>query len=151
MRLNLLIILLVTFSQNCFSQGYKSKSKDSIVLMFVNSKEVLETGFKHCNKPDTGVLIILDPNQLLANSDIKTWFGHPVEIISNGKLIDSLQLFDAHYLLKNSSTYFVLRESKSKNSTMLYIHHPFDNLLSYARLRRISSGYILEQIKSGVI
>jgi hypothetical protein len=119
--------------------------------MFLNSKDVIEKGFKHCTKPDTGVLIILDPNQLLANIDIKVWFGHPVEIISKGTIIDSLQFFDAHYLLKNRNNYFVLRESKSKNGAKLYIHHPYNNLLSYARLRRLNSFYILEQIHSGVI
>ena len=119
--------------------------------MFLYSKDVSEKGFKHCSKPDTGVLVILDPNQLLANSDIKSWFGHPLEIISKGTLIDSLQFFDAHYLLKNRRNYFVLRESKSKNGAKLYIHHPYDNLLSYARLRRLNSVYILEQIQSGVI
>ncbi len=43
--------------------------------MFLNSKDVIEKGFKHCSKPDTGVLIILDPNQLLQILTLKYGLG----------------------------------------------------------------------------
>jgi hypothetical protein len=90
-------IFLVTFSINSFSQGYRSTSKDSIVLSFMNSKEVMENEFKHFNKLDTGIFLIFDPDKLLVNLNITDWFGHPVQIINKGTLIDSFKIFDAHY------------------------------------------------------
>jgi hypothetical protein len=144
-------IFLVTFSINSFSQGYRSTSKDSIVLSFMNSKEVMENEFKHFNKLDTGIFIILDPDKLLVNLNITDWFGHPVQIINKGTLIDSFKIFDAHYLFKDRKNYFIVRQLKLKNSVTLVIHHPYDNLFNSAEIKRKNNMYFIEQIESGVI
>lgn len=151
MKLFYLTIFLVTFSINSFSQVYRSTSKDSIVLSFMNSKEVMENEFKHLNKFDTEIFIILDPDKLLVNVNITNWFGHPIQIINKGNLIDSLQNFDAHYLLKNRKNYFVIRQVKLKSSVTLFIHHPYDNLLNSAEVKRKNKIYFIERIESAVI
>jgi hypothetical protein len=118
--------------------------------MFINSKEVIEGAFKHCHKPDTGILIILDVNNLLANCNIRELFGHPVQIVNRGKLMDSLRRFDAHFLLSGRSNYFVLREGKSSNEVKLFIHHPYDNLLCYGFLKKKKTGYYIIKFEIGV-
>jgi len=74
----------MTFGYNSFAQDYKAKSKDSVVSIFINSKEVTEVAFASCQIPDTGFLIILDVNNLLADSKIEYWFGHETKVISHG-------------------------------------------------------------------
>jgi hypothetical protein len=136
---------------NAEAQKYFAPTKDRIVSIFVNSKEVIEEAFKPCHIPDTGTLIILDVNNLLANFNQKEWFGHPVEIVKQGKLLDSLKSFDAHFLLKSRSNYFVLRETKSSKETRLFIHHPYDNLLCDGVLKKKKEGYYIIEFQSGVI
>ena len=145
-----LFFLTFTLSQNIFSQTIKSNNKDSLILLFINSKEVLD-GFKHCHKPDTGILIFLDPDSLLTNINVSSWWRHSIIVITKGELIDSIKRFDANYVIKNRNNYFVLRERKSVGEDYLLIHFPYNNLFTQAIIKKIKKTYVISNIKSGVM
>ena len=146
-------VLFIFFSIEilCYGQTQLIKSKDSILSVFLLSKEV--TGdMQKCNieSPD-GVLYILDPNKICIKSNLNIWLNLSVQIISSGKLIDSLNQFEANYFLATRRNYIVIRESKSKNGIKIYLHHPSDNRIIYARLNKTKKGYSLGRFYFGVI
>ena len=149
-KLLLLFLALAQLPLLSIGQQIKTTSKDSIVISFINSKEVID-GFKFCHKPDTGILIFLDPNKLLRKELIARWWGHPVEIITEGELIDSIKNFNPNYVIKNRNNYFIVKEVQSETGVRLYIHAPYTNLICYASIKKIKKKYYLGKIGSGVI
>jgi hypothetical protein len=145
-----IVISIFIFSLSIKAQTIESTNKDSIVFLFINSQEVI-SGFKYCRKPDTGFLVILDPDSLLIRLNPTTWFGHMISIINSGELIDSINRFDPNYVIKNRNNYFILRTAESPYGTELFIHAPYTNLYSLAVIKKKKKIYQLGKIECGVI
>ena len=132
------------------AQSYKAYSKDSIVKLFITSEKVVDR-FNRCKVSSSDALLILDPNRLLDNENIKAWLGRDLRIVNSGSIIDSIKMYDAHFLFKNQNNIFILRERTFNKETILSIHFPYSNIIMTARLRKDKGIFYLDKFESGVL
>ena len=141
------IYLITTF--NLFGQ-IESASKCEILSYLINSKEV-DSWFKQFNKFGDSTIVFLDPNNLFDTCKISKWKGVQIRFASKGELIDSVSKYDFHFVIKNRFNYYLIREIKVNSETTLYFHRGYDNLVSYAKIKKRKNRYYLEKIINSVI
>lgn len=107
--------------------------------------------FNRCKVSNSDALLILDPNQLLEKENIKTWLGRDLRIVNTGSIIDSIKMYDAHFLFKSQNNIFILRERTFNKETTLSIHFPYNNIIVTARLRKGKGIFYLDKFESGVL
>src|SRR4051794_24846389 len=104
-------ILLTMISPWATGQTIMSRNKDSLILIYLNSKTVLDNFFKTA-KFTNDTLIFLDPKKILKNVNLTTWKEHPIKIITKSPLIDSINTFGVDNVLKKRNDYFLLEKFK---------------------------------------
>ncbi|HET7118653.1 MAG TPA: hypothetical protein VFI29_19310 [Hanamia sp.] len=131
------------------AQKTEAKNMCNALEIFLNSKEVCYH-FRKCNLDDS-LLIILDLNNISEGCTIDHWRGLRAVILRKGPLVDSLQKFDAYFLLKNRCNYFVLMSEKEKKSVnSVYIRQGCSSLASGVKITMINRTFYLGKIKNDI-
>ncbi len=143
-------IICVWQSLTGLAQNYKAFAKDSIIHLFITSQKVVDR-FNHCNVAPTGVLLILDPDNLLGKANFSTWLGHDLKIVNTGPIIDSIKKYEPYFVLKNQNNVFILREYNFNKQKSLRIHFPYNNIVVEARLKNIKGTFYLDKFESAVL
>jgi hypothetical protein len=144
---NLLIFLLCNVSM---AQKVKTNSMGKALVEFINSQKVIDN-FKHLSNQQDSLIVLVDLKNIINGYPINTWRGYKVTVLKNGSLVDSLKLFDAHYLLKNRCDYYVLMSRmENKNVTAITLRHPCTNVVSNIKITEKNHLFYLGKIENAV-
>lgn len=132
------------------AQKTKFKNKEKALTEFINSPEVINNFKNWSHKKDSSVVFV-DLRNIINNDTLTQWQGLNLTVLKDGSLVDSLKLFDAHYLLKNRNNYFVLMSrEESKNSTIVTLRHASTNIVSTVTITEKNRQYYLSKIENAV-
>lgn len=149
-KLILINIFVFFLCYASMSQRVKMNSMGKAVVEFINSKKVIDNFKDLCNQQDS-LIVIVDLKNVINEYPINTWRGFNVTVLKTGSLVDSLKLFDAHYLLKNRCNYYVLMSRKeSKNITAVTLRHACTNVVSNIKITERNHLFFLGKIENAV-
>ena len=133
-----------------FAQKTKFNSMGKALTEFINSAKVINN-FKDGNHQQDSLLILIDLNNVTNGYPITTWKGFNVSVLKDGPLVDSLKLFDAHYLLKGRWNHYVLMSRKeSKTVTVIALRHACTNVVSNVKITEKNRQFYLGKIENAV-
>lgn len=132
------------------AQKVKMSSMGKALSEFINSKKVIDN-FKYLNDQQDSSIVFVDLKNVANDYSFNIWRGFKVTVLKSGSLIDSLKLFDAHYLLKNRCNYFVLMSRKErKNITAITLRHACTNVVSNITITEKKGLFYLGKIENAV-
>ena len=148
LTLSTLLVFLTCITS--MAQKVKSNNMSKGLAEFIDSKKVIDN-FKHWSHQKDSLIVFVDLNNVVNGYSINSWRGFKVTVLKNGSLVDSLKLFDAHYLLKDRCNYYVLMSRKeSKNITAITLRHACTNMVSNVKITERNNLFYLGKIENGV-
>lgn len=149
-RLILTTLLVFLMCTTLVAQKVETNSMGKVLAEFIDSKKVIDN-FKHWSHQQDSLIVFVDLNNVANGYPINKWRGFKVAVLKNGSLVDSLKLFDAHYLLKKRCNYYVLMSRKeSKNITVITLRHACTNVVSNVKITEKNRLFYLGKIENGV-
>lgn len=143
-------VLLFFMSITSVAQKVRINSMGKALIEFLESKKVINN-FRHWSDQQNSFVVFVDLNNIIDGYTINTWKGTKVKVLKNGSLVDSLKLFDAHYLLKTRFNYYVLMSKKeSKMVTAITLRHACTNVVSHTKITEKNRLFKLGKIENGV-
>ena len=149
-RLIVLTLLIFLMCITSMAQKVKANSVGKVIAEFIDSKKVIDN-FKHWSYQKDSLIVFVDLSNVTNDYPINKWGGFKVTVLKNGSLVDSLKLFDAHYLLKDRCNYYVLMSRKeSRNITFITLRHVCTNVVSSVRITERNRLFYLGKIENAV-
>lgn len=132
------------------AQKTKFNSKQKALSQFINSPTVTNN-FKKWNHKQDSLIVFVDLKSIMNSDTLNKWQGVKTTVLKEGSLVDSLKLFDAHYLLKNRCNYYVLMSrEESKKITIVTLRHPCTNVVSNVKITEKNKQFYLSKIENAV-
>ena len=148
------VICCILISVGLFN-GLKSSSQSKTVNLscdqidkFINPH--IQRSFFHALPKGDVRLIFLDPENLLEKCKIDRWQNHTIEVINRSSGIDSLKMFDPHFVFRTRSKYMLISTWHTKKEVTLMLYHLYSNEFCTTDLKRKDRKYIISKLEGGV-
>ena len=136
------------FLQQSQGQNPSSSKECEAISKFLNSKQVV-THFKHTNRYNETLLILIDLNNSFSDCEISSWRDIPITLMKEGALVDSIKTFGTS-ILRSRSNFYVLTKTQKNNKNLVFIHHVNSNYYSNVAIKKRRNLYYLEEIRYGM-
>jgi hypothetical protein len=149
-RIILITFFILSACAVSIAQKPRFNSMSEALTEFMNSKMVINN-FTNWNHQQGSSRVLIDLENLLNGDTINIWKGYKISILKDGSLVDSLKLFDAHYLLKNRCNYYVLMARKEEEeTTVIALRHACTNKVSSTKITERNRMFYLGKIRNSV-
>ena len=141
------LFLISNITSSLYCQSSKNDISCTLIRNFLDT--IKPSHFSRYLPKDTS-LILLDPDNLMKKCSLQHWYGYRLSIVYKGALIDSIKIYNRHYVLKGRCQYLVLSKGLEEDSYYLNLHQPCSNVFSVATIKRRNYKCYIAKIEYGV-